>query len=161
MIMDNNHPGKCAVERFVAMDAMMPLIRERLDVGQQIRFSPQGVSMLPMLRQNIDSVVISPMPQKLKKYDLPLYRRGDGHYVLHRVIRVGESYTCMGDNQFEEEPGVKQEQMIALVTGFYRREKYHRTDEPGYLIYCRLWHFSRPIRHLWCRGIGWLRRKWK
>ena len=30
---------------------------------------PGGVSMLPMLRQGLDQVVLSPLPEKLKKYD--------------------------------------------------------------------------------------------
>ena len=117
--------------------------------------------MLPMLRQGIDSVVLSPVPEKLKKYDLPLYQWDDGKYILHRIVAVGDSYTCIGDNQFVEETGVRQDQMIALVTGFYRKEKYHRVTEPGYLLYCRFWHYSRPIRHFVRRGIGWLRRKLK
>ena len=48
------------------MAQLMPLIRERLDAGQTVRFSPMGISMLPMLRQGIDSVVLSPVPEKLK-----------------------------------------------------------------------------------------------
>ena len=148
-------------QREISLDEIMPLIRERLAAGQSIKFSPRGVSMLPMLRQGIDSVVLSPVPEKLKKYDLPLYQRDDGKYILHRIVAVGDSYTCMGDNQFVAETGVRQDQMIALVTGFYRKEKYHRVTEPGYLLYCRFWHYSRPIRHFVRRGIGWLRRKLK
>lgn len=140
-------------------DVLMPVVHERLNAGQSVRFSPRGTSMLPMLRQEIDSVVISPLPEELKKYDLPLYLRDDGRYVLHRVIRVGETYTCMGDNQFVEETGIRHDQMIALVTGFYRGEKYHSVNEPGYRFYCLFWHCSRPVRHFWHRGIGWLRRK--
>lgn len=137
----------------------MPLILERLSSGQSIRFSPRGISMLPMLRQGIDSVVLSPVPGKLKKYDLPLYQRENGKYVLHRVIRAGDTYTLMGDNQFVEEPGIRQEQLLALVTGFYRGEIYHSVEEPAYRLYCRFWHYSRPLRHFWRRGVGFLRRK--
>ena len=64
--------------------------------GQSVRFSPRGVSMLPMLRQGRDSVVLSPAPKQLRKYDLPLYRRDDGSYVLHRVVKAGQTYACMG-----------------------------------------------------------------
>ena len=139
----------------------MPLIREILDSRKSVRILPQGISMLPMLRQGIDSVVISPLPETLRKYDLPLYQRDDGKYILHRIVAVGDTYTCMGDNQFVEETGVRKDQMIALVTGFYRGEKYHSITEPGYRLYCRFWHFSRPVRHFCRRGIGWLRRKLK
>lgn len=114
--------------------------------------------MLPMLREGIDSVVLSPVPEKLKKYDLPLYQRDNGKYVLHRIIRVGETYTCMGDNQFAPEPGLRQDQMIALVTVFYRGEKKCDVRHWGYRLYCCLWYWSRPVRHFWKRGIRWLRR---
>lgn len=138
---------------------LMPLIQESLSDGKSVRFSPRGISMLPMLRQGIDSVVLSPIVGKLKKYDLPLYQRENGKYVLHRIVRVGDTYTLIGDNQFVEEPGIRQDQFLALVTGFYRGETYHSANEPAYRLYCRLWHMSRPLRHFWRRGVGFLRRK--
>ena len=139
----------------------MPLIREKLDGGQCVRFSPMGVSMLPMLRQGRDAVELSPVPQRLKKYDLPLYQRDDGKFILHRIVEVGETYTCIGDNQFVLEPGVRQDQMIGLVTAFYRDGKRICVEAAGYRAYCRFWHYSRPVRHFWRRGIGWLRRHLK
>ena len=116
-------------------------------MGKSVRFAPQGISMWPMLRQGIDTVVISPLPQTLKKYDLPLYRRDDGSYVLHRIVKTGETYTCAGDNQKKLESGVRRDQMIALVTGFYRGDKYHSVNEPGYRLYCRLCHYTRSLRY--------------
>ena len=145
-------------EYVTRLDALMPLIRERLEAGQTVRFSPMGMSMLPMLRQGKDSVVLSPVPKKLKKYDLPLYRRPDGQYVLHRVVEVGDTYTCIGDNQFRMEPGVEHGQILALVTAFYRGERKWEATSPLYRLYCRFWHYSRPLRRFWRRGMGWLRR---
>lgn len=136
----------------------MSLIRERLAAGQSVRFSPSGVSMLPMLRQGKDSVVLSPVAGRLKKYDLALYRRDDGKYVLHRVVHADEFYTCIGDNQFTLEHGIRQDQLIAVVTAFYRDDKMHRVEEPIYWLYCRLWHSSRALRHFWQRARNWLRR---
>ena len=148
-------------EKEIALAQLMPLILERLEAGQTVQFSPMGVSMLPMLRQGIDSVVLSPVPEKLKKYDLPLYQRDDGKFILHRIVQVGDTYTCMGDNQFQPEPGLRHDQMIALVTAFYRGERQIRCDSPLYQLYCRVWHYSRPVRRFWRRGIGWLRRHLK
>ena len=67
----------------------MPLFLEQFQSGRSVRFSPRGISMLPMLRQEIDSVVLSAIPDRLEKYDLPLYRRDDGKYVLHRILCIG------------------------------------------------------------------------
>ena len=126
----------------------MPLIRETLAAGQNVVFSPKGTSMLPMLRQGMDSVTLSSVVGRLKKYDLPLYQRENGQYVLHRVIDVGDTYTCIGDNQFILEQGVRHEQIIAVVTKFSRDGREISVSSVGYQIYCRVWAFSRPVRHL-------------
>lgn len=139
----------------------MPLIQERLAAGQTIRFYPQGISMLPMLRQGVDSVILAPPPQKLKKYDIPLYQRPGGKYILHRVVAVSEAYTCTGDNQFRQETGVEHSCVIAVVVAFYRGDTLWRTDDWRYRLYCRLWHGTRPLRHFCKRGIGWMRRRLK
>lgn len=149
------------VEYNTCMDALMPLLTEQLADGKHVRFSPNGMSMLPMLRQETDSVVLSPVPNKLKKYDLPLYRRDNGKYILHRIVEAGDTYTCVGDNQFTLEKGIRHDQMIGIVTAFERGCVKHSTDEWQYKLYCRFWHFTRPIRHFWRRGIGVLRRHLK
>lgn len=145
-------------ERHVRLEQLMPLIREQLMAGKRVKFSPKGISMLPMLRQGIDSVILSPLPDKLKKYDLPLYQRDNGQYVLHRVVKVGETYTCMGDNQFVSEQGLRHDQMIGLVTAFCRDKKEISVTDRTYQLYCRMWHYSRPMRHFWRRGLGFLRK---
>ena len=148
-------------EALTSMKELIPLISESLSNGGTARISPRGTSMLPMICQGIDSVVLSSAPEKLKKYDLPLYRRDNGTFVLHRITSVGETYTCMGDNQFIPEYGIRREQVIAVVTAFYRGEKRYSTSSVCYMSYCRLWHHIRPIRKLWRRGIQWIRRHLK
>ena len=149
-------------KEFVAsLEDLLPLITEQLSQGYSVKFAPYGTSMRPMLRQGKDTVVFSPVSGKLKKYDLPLYRRDNGKFILHRIVEVGETYTCIGDNQFVAEAGVRQDQIIAVVSGFYRKGRYRSTEHFGYRFYCRVWHFSRPVRHLWRRGWGWLGRLFK
>ena len=46
-----------------------------------------GYSMYPLLRDRRDNIVVRPCNGRLKKYDVPLYKRGD-EYVLHRIIKV-------------------------------------------------------------------------
>lgn len=136
----------------------MPLIEEALAAGQTVRFSPKGTSMLPFLRQGIDQVELSPLPEKLRKYDLPLYRRDNGQYVLHRIVRVGETYTCVGDNQFELEHGVRRDQMIARVTAVIRPRGTAKMTGFAHKLYCRVWHYTRPLRRVVRWGKSALRR---
>ena len=136
-------------------DSWMVLIAERLSAGQKVRYLKfRGVSMLPMLRQGKDSVELSPLSGKLKKYDLPVYLRSDGQYVMHRVVAVRESYyICLGDNTLNFET-VYPEQMIGVVSAFKRGEKRIEVSDLRYRIYCCLWRPTRIIRVLWQKGKG-------
>ena len=136
----------------------MPLIQERIAAGQSVWLSPRGTSMLPLLRQGKDSVRLSPIVGQLKKYDLPIYQRDNGQYVLHRIVGVGQTYTCVGDNQFELETGLRPDQMIAVVTAVSRNGKEWDVTAWNYRLYCRFWHYSRPVRLLWRKALWWLRR---
>ena len=127
----------------------MPLVREQIESGKSVTFVPRGTSMLPMLREGIDSVTLSAPPKKLKKYDIPLYQRENGQYILHRVVKVGETYTCIGDNQFVYEKGVTHEQVIAVCTAFSRGEgKKISVHSPMWRLYAVVWNYSRFPRRI-------------
>ena len=125
----------------------MSFIEERLAAGQTVRYVKfRGVSMRPMLRQGKDAVEIAPLPKQLKKYDLPVYKRSDGQYVMHRVIAVKKDrYICLGDNTITLE-NIYPEQMIGVVSAFRRGEKRMEVTNLGYQLYCRIWVVLAPIR---------------
>ena len=133
----------------VSLAELMPLIEEQLESGKSVRFSPRGVSMLPMLRQGRDQVTLTALHGSPKKYDILLYRRSDGSFVLHRVVKIGNTYTCIGDNQFVYEKDIKRDQIIAVVSSFWRDGREYSTTSPTYKVYCVLWHRSRLMRRLW------------
>lgn len=143
--------------RIFHMEEIAALMQESFAIGQDVHFSPKGVSMLPMLRQGKDTVTLSPIRRPLKKYDIPLYRRDNGAYVLHRIVSVDKTYTCIGDNQYIFEPGVRQDQMIAVVTAFKRGSRLFRVSNPFYQMYVRFWHSTRPVR----KFAGIIKRKFK
>ena len=123
--------------------------------------------MLPMLRQGKDTVELAPLPDKLKKYDLPVYQYPSGKYVMHRVVDVKEDfYICLGDNLIELEK-VTHDQMIGVVSAFKRGEKRISVEATGYRLYCRTWLALFPVRKLYKqarRQAGrWMRRHlpWK
>lgn len=136
----------------------MPLFREQLAAGSRVRFYPNGTSMLPMIRQGVDSVTLGPVPGKLRKHDLPLYQRDNGQYVLHRIVHVGETITCIGDNQFDKEYDLRPDQMIGLTVAFTRNGKEYSVTDWRYWLYCRFWYYSRPVRQIWRKVQYWLRR---
>lgn len=133
----------------VQLDELWPIMAEQIAAGGSVRFSPKGTSMLPMLRQNIDSVVLVKADRRLNKYDLPLYRRENGQFVLHRVVGVKEdSYTMCGDNQYLYEHGIKEEQILAIMDGFYRGDTYVSSTDKKYRSYCK-----RQVAKQYIRGV--------
>lgn len=151
--------------RYIPLDTLMPLVRESLAAGQDVRFYPRGVSMLPMLRQGVDSVVLSSVKGSLTRHDIPLYQRDNGSYVLHRIVRAERTvtaeapvYTCCGDHQFALEPGIRHDQVIAVVSGFYRADHFVPITHPRYRLYCAVLQNTRSLRHFRWKCIGFARR---
>lgn len=108
-----------------------------------------GVSMYPMLRDRRDTIVLSPCSGRLKKHDVPLYRRGDS-YVLHRIVRVlPDSYVIRGDNCAFSERGITDCDIVAVLTGFYRGDSYVDMDGAGYRMYVLLCRASYPLRFVY------------
>ena len=138
----------------------MTLVRECLAAGRRVRYLQfRGVSMRPMLRQGIDAVELTPLPQRLKKYDLPVYQYPSGKYVMHRVVKVkNEHYVCRGDNTYHDE-FISHEQMLGVVCAFKRGQKRIEVNATGYRIYCRLWVAVYPLRKFWIRCRNWLSRR--
>jgi len=124
-------------------------------------YKTSGVSMLPMLRQNRDLVVIRAPVFRPRRYDVVLYRRGRDH-VLHRIIRDrGDHYLIRGDNTYVLER-VPAEDVIGVLTAFKRDGREHRVTDWTYIVYSRLWCASYPVRALYRamrRRLGLLRRK--
>ena len=126
-----------------AIDAIM----EVLDSGASFRIYPSGVSMRPLITQGRDAVVLVKSEAPVKKHDIAFYRRKDGHFVLHRVMRIEAdgTYTMCGDNQLALEKGIEPEQIIARVSEIYRKKKKVDVYGIAYRTYVCLWT-KRPIR---------------
>lgn len=131
-----------------SMQEIFPLIEEGIKNGGEYRFYPKGISMLPLLREGIDSVILSAV-EDIKKYDMILYLRDDGNYVLHRVVGIENNmYNLCGDNQCYIEKNIRKEQVKAVVTAFYREDQYISVDNKKYMRYAKKRVASIPIRRL-------------
>ena len=135
----------------VGMANLSPLIEEILHSGGTVELTVTGNSMWPMLHHKVSRVRLAPVGE-LKKGDLPLYRRQNGAYVLHRILAVETdgSYTCCGDNQWHLECGLQRAQMIAVVTHFSRKgdDCWVSGNDWKYRLYAQMWMAARPVRRL-------------
>lgn len=107
-----------------------------------------GTSMYPMLRNRQDTIVIRPVTQPLRKYDVPLYKR-QNDYVLHRIVKVTpKGYVICGDNCLNREYGITDQQIIGVLSEFIRGEKEVDLNSIEYKSYCRIWVATYPVRYL-------------
>lgn len=107
-----------------------------------------GVSMMPLLRQHRDLMIIhrytgSP---RLRRYDIPLFKRPDGKYILHRVLWVTtDGYWITGDNQWRLE-FVREEQILGVLKAVQRDGRQIQTTDRSFRLYTHLWCDLYPIR---------------
>ncbi len=113
-----------------------------LDTGKYIG-PTVGVSMLPMLKNRRDTIVVAAKTERLKPLDVALYKRGAA-YILHRVLEVTDSgYIIRGDNCYYDEI-VLEEAVIGVLTEFFRKDKHFYCTNEKYLKYAqkRLKHYK-------------------
>lgn len=118
--------------------------------GGVFQFQPTGVSMLPMLREKRDTVLLcDPAVRPPRKLDVVFYRSAGGRLFLHRIIgRDQAGFILCGDHQVHPEYGIRPEQILGVLTAFTRKGRQISADAPLYRCYARLWIISRPVRHL-------------
>lgn len=97
---------------------------EELSRNGKLIYTNVGDSMAPLIREGRDLVVIEPVCGRLKKYDVPLYRRDSGQYVLHRIVKVrAEDYVLCGDNRIRRETGITDRHILGRLTAVIRQGK--------------------------------------
>ncbi len=116
--------------------------KAKLNENKILAFVPSGNSMWPTLKNKGQSVVVKAKEERLEKYDVALYVRGQKTFVLHRVLEVLEDgYIMCGDSQFVLEK-VSEDQIFGKMIGFYRGKKY---------IDCNDEKYKKQVRNLYKR----------
>lgn len=130
-------------------------MKEALEQDKEVIFTITGISMMPMLYHRRDKVCLVKPHGYLKKYDIPLYVRDNGKYILHRIVKAkGDQYVTIGDNQWIKESSVSHSQVIGVVKGFWRKNQYISCENAWYFIYCRVWVFFYPLRWVYLKGLN-------
>lgn len=110
-----------------------------------------GDSMEPMLKNRENIVVLEKAEGILKKHDLPLYKRPNGQYVLHRIIKVRKNdYIVCGDNRWKTEI-IPHEWVIARTMGYYKNGSFISVNDKDYCKYLKTLGIRR--KKLWFKWI--------
>lgn len=127
-----------------------------LEKNGYLAYTNVGVSMMPLLRQKKDVMVIRKKgEERCRKYDAVLYKVGE-KYILHRILKVREKdYVIVGDNCFRREYGITDAQILGVLTAVIRDGREIKVTDRGYLLYVHLWCDFYPIRAgiLYCKHL--------
>ncbi|MBR3646973.1 MAG: hypothetical protein IKN59_01095 [Paludibacteraceae bacterium] len=97
---------------------MISTFEDILEKDGRLVYTNVGTSMMPLLRQRRDLMVIEKKgPERLHWLDVPLFKRDNGQYVLHRVMWVRKNdYVLCGDNQWYLERGITDKHILGVLT---------------------------------------------
>ena len=113
---------------------------EQLAQNGKLIYTNKGDSMMPLIKQDRDLLIIKPVQGRLKKYDVPLYKRDTGQYVLHRILKVRrDDYVICGDNRWSKEYGITDRHIIGVLTAVIRKGKEVSVNDWKYRAYVHLW----------------------
>lgn len=129
---------------------------EILQAQGRLVYTNVGTSMMPLIREHRDLMIICKKPEgRLKKWDVPLYKRDNGQYILHRVLQVRkDDYVLCGDNQWFLERGITDRHIIGVLEAVNRDGRIiplRSGTEYGrvplrYRLYVFLWCGLFPLR---------------
>lgn len=135
---------------------------EEIKKSGRIIYTNVGDSMMPYIKQGRDVLVISEVNGRLNKYDVPLYKRDSGQYVLHRILKVRENdYVICGDNRWNKEYGITDRHIIGILTGVIRDGQEIPVTNRKYCIYVHLWCDLFPVRAFILRVCQFVKRRLK
>ncbi|MBQ6177897.1 MAG: S24/S26 family peptidase [Bacteroidales bacterium] len=127
--------------KIVDMDLFMEGIEEFLGEGKEVVMTPKGNSMLPFIKGDRDSVVLTKPSKPFEVGDIVLAKVGQ-RYIMHRIFAVeGDSLTLMGDGNVCGTESCHTSDVIGLVTEI--RKENGKIVKPGKGA---LWRSLRPIR---------------
>jgi hypothetical protein len=129
---------------------------EEIQRHGKLIYTNVGDSMMPLLRQKRDLLIIEKPTGRLKKYDVPLYKRDSGQYVLHRILKVRkDDYVICGDNRWQREYGITDRHIIGVMTAVVRDGVEIPVTDRRYRIYVHLWCDLFCIRAmiLWAKAL--------
>lgn len=113
---------------------------QEIQKSGKLIYTNVGNSMMPFIRQGRDILIISKVNGRLKRYDVPLYKRDSGQYVLHRILKVRkDDYVICGDNRYVKEYGINDSHIIGVLTAVIRNGKEIPVTDYKYRIYVHLW----------------------
>ncbi len=133
----------------VKLDSIYEVMEEMLSLGKEVTFTTNGDSMRPLLFSS-DSVTLKRVPN-YKKGDVVLFRKDDGSFVLHRIIKIKkDTVFTEGDALIRKDAPFDKSRIIGKAVAFIRKDKTIRLADFSYRFYKAVYvsAFGRTLRKI-------------
>ncbi len=132
--------------RKIPNETLIPEIARLIEEGMDVTFKPKGVSMLPFIRGERDSVVLR-KAASIKVGDIALAETEGSGYVLHRIEKIeGETVVLMGDGNIAGRETCSRSRILAVAARIIRDGKEIDCDSPSHRRNAKIWRFLLPVR---------------
>ena len=128
----------------------MSTFEEEIERTGKLVYTNVGDSMMPLIKQGRDLLIIEKPDGRLKRYDIPLYKRDSGQYVLHRVMKIKKdgSYVMCGDNRSQLEYGITDRHIIGILTDIIRNGQTIPVTIPKRTLWFRSVRYRKAVFRL-------------
>lgn len=129
----------------------MTKFEDEINKQGYIVYTNIGDSMLPIIHEHQDLLVISKIDKPLNKYDIVLFKRDNNAYVLHRILKVLDdgNYLIGGDNRYFEEV-IHKKDIIGILTKLVNYDDINYLETNEYKKYVNTLGYRRfklKIKH--------------
>lgn len=128
-------------------DIFFAHVESEISSGKNVLFKVKGNSMFPLLRNEIDQVLLSPVDCAPQKMDIILFRFR-GKHILHRIIDVkDDKFIIQGDGVYASFEQCGLNDIVGKVTAIHKfGSKPISVSSKWYKFFSHFWFKLRFCR---------------
>ena len=125
-------------------------IKTDLLEGRSVRLQAKGWSMLPMIWNERDTLVLDPISQEQLKVGMIVFAQtGSGRYIIHRIARiVGTRIELRGDGNPYQEEYVHPQTVFGELVEVQQKNRCLKKGDWRWRAYALLWPKNGNIRRI-------------
>ncbi len=125
---------KMNTEVKVRLDSIFEVMEEMLSLNKEVTFTTNGDSMRPLLLSG-ESVTLKRF-SKYKKGDVVLFKKDDGSFVLHRIIKIKkDTVFTQGDALISDDQPFNKNKIIGKAIAFIKKDETIKISSFSYFVY--------------------------